>query len=137
VKIAPLPEELFSEAVALWDQCGLTRAWNDPRADLVRAVSGPASAVLCARDREGHLLGTAMVGHDGHRGWVYYLAVAGSVRRQGLGRDLMSACEEWLRSRGVPKIQLMVRHANQDVTAFYERLGYTNSEVVVLGRFLN
>jgi ribosomal protein S18 acetylase RimI-like enzyme len=137
VKIAPLPEELFSAAVTLWHECGLTRPWNDPRADLVRAVSGPASAVLGARDVDGRLLGTAMVGHDGHRGWVYYLAVAVTVRRQGLGRDLMRECEEWVRSRGVPKIQLMVRHSNEDVIAFYEGVGYTDGEVVVLGRFLD
>ena len=137
MKIAPLPEELFSAAVTLWRECGLTRPWNDPWADLVRAVSGPASTVLGARDLEGHLLGTAMVGHDGHRGWVYYLAVAGRVRRQGVGRELMRECEEWVRLQGVPKIQLMVRHGNQDVIAFYAGLGYTEGDVVVLGRFLN
>ncbi len=78
-----------------------------------------------------------MVGHDGHRGWVYYLAVAGGVRRQGVGRDLMRECEEWVRLRGMSKIQLMVRHGNQDVIAFYAGLGYTDGEVVVLGRFLD
>lgn len=135
VKIDAMPEDPCSEAVALWHECGLTRPWNDAQADFVRAVSGSASEVLGARDVEDRLLGTAMVGHDGHRGWVYYLAVAVAVRRQGLGRELMRACEEWVRSRGVPKIQLMVRHGNEDALAFYEGLGYTDGEVVVLGRF--
>ncbi len=78
-----------------------------------------------------------MVGHDGHRGWVYYLAVQSTEQRKGLGRQLMRACEEWVRERGVPKVQLMVRQANQGVISFYESIGYQDGEVVVLGRFLD
>jgi ribosomal protein S18 acetylase RimI-like enzyme len=79
---------------------------------------------------------TAMVGHDGHRGWVYYLAVDPAHQGCGLGRALMTACEEWVRHRGIPKIQLMVRRTNPHVVAFYETLGYVEAEIVVLGRFL-
>jgi ribosomal protein S18 acetylase RimI-like enzyme len=82
-------------------------------------------------------VGTAMIGHDGHRGWVYYLAVQPSHQRQGVARALMSVCAEWARERGVLKIQLMVRHSNQDVIAFYNALGYVDGKVVVLGRFLD
>lgn len=78
-----------------------------------------------------------MVGHDGHRGWVYYVAVAPSVQRRGLGRQMMRACEEWLRSRQVPKIQLMVRAENMAVIGFYRHLGYADAQVVVLGRRLD
>lgn len=128
---------MFAEAVSLWHDTGLTRPWNDPDADLRRAMAGSTSTVLAARDDAGSLIGTAMVGHDGHRGWVYYLAVAPKSQRQGVARALMGACEEWVRERGVPKIQLMVRHSNQDVIAFYRALGYVDGEVVVLGRFLD
>jgi len=100
-------------------------------------MAGSTSTILVARDDPGSLLGTAMVGHDGHRGWVYYLAVQPSHQRQGLARALMAACEDWVRARGVLKIQLMVRHSNQDVIAFYNALGYVDGEVVVLGRFLD
>jgi ribosomal protein S18 acetylase RimI-like enzyme len=137
VKITDLPDELFAQVVELWQETGLTRPWNDPDADLQRAMTGSTSTILVARDDAGSLLGTAMVGHDGHRGWVYYLAVQPSHQRQGVARALMSACEEWIRERGVLKIQLMVRHSNQDVIAFYNALGYVNGEVVVLGRFLD
>lgn len=123
-------------AVALWEEAGLTRPWNDADADFLRAVAGPASAVLGIRDG-GNLLATAMVGHDGHRGWVYYLAVASSARGTGLGRRLMDACEQWLAARGVPKIQFMVRTDNADVLAFYDHLGYAPQDVVVLGRRLD
>ncbi len=100
-------------------------------------MAGSTSTVLAALNDTGSLLGTAMVGHDGHRGWVYYLAVQPSHHRQGIARGLMSACEDWVRERGVPKIQLMVRHSNKDVIAFYTALGYVDGEVVVLGRFLD
>jgi ribosomal protein S18 acetylase RimI-like enzyme len=136
VTITDLPEELFDAAVALWRETGLTRPWNDPDLDLRRAVAGGTSTVLAATHGAA-LIGTAMVGHDGHRGWVYYLAVQPGHRRQGVARALMSACEDWVRERGVRKIQLMVRHSNQDVIAFYESLGYVDSDVVVLGRFLD
>lgn len=135
--IEPLPAPLFADAVALWHDCGLTRPWNDPDADLRRAISGPASTVLAARDDEGRLLGTAMVGHDGHRGWVYYLAVVAPARGQGLGRDLVRACERWVSERGIPKLQLMVRRTNPEVIGFYEALGYADADTVVLGRFLD
>jgi ribosomal protein S18 acetylase RimI-like enzyme len=93
IAIQPLPEHLHDAAVALWQQTGLTRPWNDPHADLHRAMSGSTSTVLAAVDRDT-LLGTAMVGHDGHRGWVYYLAVAPSEQGRGLGRRLMQTCEQ-------------------------------------------
>jgi hypothetical protein len=137
VTIVELPEELFADAVALWHETGLTRPWNDPDADLLRAIVGSSSTVLATVDDTGSLIGTAMVGHDGHRGWVYYLAVRPSHRRRGVARALMRACEEWVRLRGVPKIQLMVRHTNHEVIAFYTALGYVDGEVVVLGRFLD
>ncbi len=126
---------MYGEAVALWHAAGLVRPWNDAEADLRRAMAGPDSVVLAAHDG-GRLLATAMVGHDGHRGWVYYLAVAPSARGRGLARLMMAACEAWVRERGIPKIQLMVRADNRDVAAFYEHLGYERSDVVVLGRRL-
>ncbi len=136
VMIRRLPEHLYSDAVALWQQTGLTRPWNDPTADLRLAMTGSASTVLAAIERDA-LLATAMVGHDGHRGWVYYLAVTPAQQGRGLGRRMVQACEEWVRARGVPKIQLMVRTDNAPVAAFYERLGYADAQVVVLGRRLD
>jgi ribosomal protein S18 acetylase RimI-like enzyme len=133
----PLPENLYGAAVQLWQDSGLTRPWNDPEADLRRAVSGPSSSVLAAIEDDPRLLATAMVGHDGHRGWVYYLAVDPAMRGSGLGRKMMEACEAWARAQRIPKIQLMVRATNQAAVGFYEHLGYIDSEVIVLGRRLD
>jgi len=134
--IAPLRPDDVDDAVALWTAAGLTRPWNDAAGDFLRAVDGPASVVLGVRE-DGELIGSAMVGHDGHRGWVYYLAVAASARGGGLGRELMGAAEAWLVERGLPKIQFMVRTDNTAVLDFYDHLGYAKQDCVVLGRRLD
>jgi len=125
------------EAVTtLWAEAGLTRPWNPPATDLRRALDGTTSTVLGAF-RDGRLVGTVMVGHDGHRGWVYYLAVAEDERGTGLGRRLMAAAETWLVERGAVKLQLMVRESNTAVTGFYDRLGYADADVRVLAKRLD
>lgn len=134
--IAALRPGDVDDAVALWTEAGLTRPWNDAAGDFLRAVDGPASVVLGVR-ADGELVGSAMVGHDGHRGWVYYLAVAASARGRGLGRELMGAAEAWLVERGLPKIQFMVRSDNAEVLDFYDHLGYAKQDCVVLGRRLD
>ncbi len=121
--------------IALWHTCGLTRPWNDPAADFALAIGGAASTVLVLRHAHA-VMGSAMVGFDGHRGWVYYLAVAPALRGQGAGRALMAAAEAWLRDQDAPKVQLMVREENAAALGFYEALGLERQPVVVLGKFL-
>jgi ribosomal protein S18 acetylase RimI-like enzyme len=123
-------------AADLWAEAGLTRPWNDPLADFDRAIAGPTSTVLGWR-ADGALVGTVMVGHDGHRGWMYYLAMSADRREQGLGATLVRAAEEWLHDAGAVKVQLMVRHDNEVALGFYERLGYADDDVDVLSRWLH
>src|SRR3954453_13389991 len=89
--------------VALWERCGLTRPWNDPAADIALARRGVNSTILIGRNG-GAIVATALVGHDGHRGWVYYVAVDPERRAQGFGRAIMNASEEWLRQAGIAKM---------------------------------
>ena len=119
-------------AVALWEACGLTRPWNDPRADARMALAGETSTILAGHDAEGRLVATAMVGADGHRGWVYYLAVDPTLRGQRHGEAVMRASEAWVRARGMPKLQLMVRSSNAAAVGFYKAIGYETEEVIVL-----
>lgn len=121
--------------VALWAACGLTRPWNDPETDIAFARRGPNSAVLVMR-REGTIAGSVMVGHDGHRGTVYYLSVDPARQGHDLGRRLMEAAEAWLRARGVWKMNLMVRPENERVAGFYRALGYDREERIVFSRKL-
>lgn len=122
--------------VALWQACGLTRPWNAPEADIVFARSSHNATVLVGRNANA-VVASAMVGHDGHRGTVYYVAVAPERRGQGLGRAIMDAAEEWLRARGVWKLNLMVRAENGQATRFYEALGYAVEERLNLAKWID
>lgn len=126
-----------ADVIALWHAAGLTRPWNDPQADYDRALATPTAAVLVMRDDAGTAAASVMVGHDGHRGWVYYLAVAPAHRRGGLGRQMMAAAQDWLRRAGAPKIQFMVRDGNDAAIGFYTALGYEVQPVVTMGRRLD
>jgi ribosomal protein S18 acetylase RimI-like enzyme len=131
--ITDLREDQVDAAIALWEAAGLTRPWNDPRADARLALAGPTSTIL-AGHLDGRLVATAMVGADGHRGWVYYLAVAADERNSGYGVAMMRAAEQWIVARGMPKLQLMVRAENAGVIAFYHAIGYRIEDTVVLSR---
>lgn len=121
--------------VALWEACGLTRPWNDPREDIAFARGKPNSDVLVAV-REDRVVASVMVGHDGHRGAVYYVAAEPGLRRLGLGRLIMEAAEVWLVERGVWKLNLLVRKTNTGVVGFYEGMGYAEEDVVEMGKRL-
>jgi ribosomal protein S18 acetylase RimI-like enzyme len=125
-----------ADVIALWRVCDLVATYNDPAADFRFARSGACSDVLVGEDEAGHISGSVMVGHDGHRGWLYYLASAPEARGLGVGRQMADAAEEWLRRRGVLKAQLLVRETNIKVVSFYEHLGYEVAPRVVMGKWL-
>jgi ribosomal protein S18 acetylase RimI-like enzyme len=126
----------IAEVIALWQRCGLTRAWNDPTADIALARRENNATVLVGRN-DGALVASVLVGHDGHRGWVYYVAVDPDHRSKGNGRAMMTAAEDWLRARGIEKLQLMVRGDNAEVHAFYGALGYFEQERVIFAKWLD
>ena len=136
LSIAPVADTDIAEVVALWQACGLTRPWNDPEADIALARRRPNSTVLIGRDGNA-IVATAMVGHDGHRGWVYYVAVDPERRAQGHGRTIMNAAEDWLRQAGIAKLQLLVRRTNAKAGAFYQSLGYAEAETIVFAKWLD
>ncbi|MCJ0762815.1 GNAT family acetyltransferase [Variovorax terrae] len=121
--------------VALWQACGLVRPWNDPHKDIARKLTEQPELFLVGT-LAGEVAATAMVGFDGHRGWVYYLAVAPGRQRLSLGRRLMQQAEQLLTARGCPKINLMVRSTNSGVIEFYRKLGYAADDAVPLGKRL-
>jgi ribosomal protein S18 acetylase RimI-like enzyme len=136
LSIAPIADADVAAVIDLWQRCGLTRPWNDPVADIALARRGPNSTVLIGRDG-GAIVATAMVGHDGHRGWVYYVAVDPDRRISGHGRAIMNAAEDWLLQASIVKLQLMVRPDNSKVQAFYESLGYDEQERVIYAKWLD
>ena len=122
--------------VELWRECRLLRPWNDSTQDIQRCIVSPSSDLILAV-REQQLVGSVMLGHDGHRGWVYYLAVSPHVQRCGIGRLLMEYAEVWMTERKIPKLQAMVRVDNLLVHGFYRKLGYLTGDVQLVEKFLN
>jgi len=121
--------------IALWQACGLTRPWNDPKRDIARKLTTQPELFLVGAVDEA-VIASAMVGYDGHRGWLYYLAVDAAHRSNGYGAALVREAEQLLLERGCPKINLLVRSSNTGVLEFYRKLGYGQDEVVSLGRRL-
>ncbi|WP_249779745.1 GNAT family acetyltransferase [Bradyrhizobium sediminis] len=136
LSITAIEDADIAEVIALWQRCNLTRPWNDPAADIALARKGSNAAVLVGRDGSA-IVATAMVGHDGHRGWVYYVATDPDRRGKGYGRTIMKAAEDWLRERGIEKLMLMVRADNAQVHAFYQSLGFLEQERVIYARWLD
>jgi len=134
--IAPIGDGDVADVIALWQRCGLTRPWNDPASDIARARKGENAAMLVGRDDSG-IVASVLVGHDGHRGWVYYVAVDPDCRHKGYGRVIMDAAEHWLRLRGIEKLQLLVRPDNSQVQAFYQSLGYLEQERIIYAKWLD
>ncbi|MFB7889986.1 GNAT family N-acetyltransferase [Cellulosimicrobium cellulans] len=152
VVFAEVADDDVESVVALWRTCGLTRPWNDPYRDLADARLGETSTVLVGRAtrdlpgpapddgeaggavRAGEVVASAMAGVDGHRGWLYYVAVDPRLQGIGTGRATVVAAEAWLAAQGARAVRLMVRSTNVAVRGFYERLGYADQECVVLGR---
>ena len=123
------------QVISIWKLCELVKPQNDPVLDYQLALETKDSAVLVL-ETENSLIGSVVVGFDGHRGWYYYLGITPEHQSAGNGRLLVEAAENWLISRGAPKAMLMVRNSNSKVIGFYEKLGYSVEETSVLGKRL-
>lgn len=121
--------------IALWDRCGLIRAWNDPHKDIQRKMRVRPDLFLVGEE-EGRIVAVVMAGYEGHRGWLSYVGVDPSEQRRGLGGQIVAEAERRLREAGAPKINLQVRTSNAGVIEFYRRLGYTMDDVVSMGKRL-
>ena len=133
--LRPFRADDEAAVIALWHACGLTRPWNNPQLDIARKLTTQPELFIVGTVGT-KLIATAMVGFDGHRGWVNYLAVAMTHRRLAIGRTLMDEAERLLKQLGCPKLNLQVRSSNVDVIALYRRLGYAQDDVVSLGKRL-
>ena len=124
-----------ADMLDLWQACELVVPWNNPLADIARKTADSPRLFFCGRLGE-RLVGSCMAGYDGHRGWIYYLAVHPSFRRRGYAEQLVRHSESALRELGCPKLDLMVRNSNQQVIDFYRAIGYQLDPVVVLSKRL-
>jgi ribosomal protein S18 acetylase RimI-like enzyme len=121
--------------IALWEKCGLTRNWNNPEKDIARKNTDQNGKFLIGQI-DGILMASIMVGYDGHRGSINYLAVDPDHLGAGYGKILLAEAERLLISVGCPKINFCVRTDNDKVVEFYQKLGYAIEPVHLLGKRL-
>ena len=131
--IRPFEPADTDAVIALWQAAGLTRPWNDPRRDIARKCAEQADGFFVACD-DGHVVGSVMAGYDGHRGWIYSVAVHPAHRKQGIGSRLVVHAERVLTTKGCVKINLQILEGNEGVAVFYESLGYSVERRVSMGR---
>jgi ribosomal protein S18 acetylase RimI-like enzyme len=134
--IRPYDAKDRDEVVGLWDRSGLIVPWNDPDHDIECKLKVMGELFLVGVI-DGKVIATAMVGYEGHRGWINYLAVDAGYRRKGIARALMEKAEEELRKLGCPKINVQIRSSNMVAAGFYENLGYTLDDVISMGKLLD
>lgn len=135
LSIRPMTDGEEDIVTGLWQRAGLTRPYNNPDLDVSLAVNSPFSDILVGT-RDGTIEASVMVGCDGHRGSVYYLSVDPDAQGSGHGRAMMEAAEAWLKTRGVWKLNLMVRETNAKVHGFYQALGYETQPRTVFTKWL-
>ncbi|MCP4185985.1 MAG: GNAT family acetyltransferase [Gammaproteobacteria bacterium] len=123
------------EVIQLWQDCKLIVPWNDPQKDIQRKLDAGADLFLVG-EYDSLLVASVMGGYDGHRGWVYYLAVAPMFRNRGFAHAMMAKMESRLVALGCPKINLLVRNTNAEVMELYQSLGYSIDQTVSLGKRL-
>ena len=135
MQVRPFLDSDEAAVIALWEAAGLTRSWNDPRKDIERKRSVQRDWFLVGTE-DGAVMASIMIGYEGHRGWINYLAVDPAHRKKGHARTLMREAERLLAAAGCPKINLQIRTSNASVIEFYEAIGYARDDVVSFGRRL-
>ncbi len=124
-----------ANVIGLWQDCGLIVPWNNPEADIARKVKDSPELFFVAESSD-ELISSCMAGFDGHRGWIYFLAVKKQYRQRGIATKMVNHAESALLAVGCPKLELMVRDSNDEVKSFYQKNAYQKEPVVVLSKRL-
>ena len=135
--IRPFQDADETAVAALWRVAfPTTPARNDPLT-VIRQKRDVQPDLFLVGEAAGRIVATVIAGYDGHRGWVYHVAVAAAARRNGYGRAMMAAAEDRLRALGCPKLNLQINRSNAAVVAFYEALGYAVEDRISMGNVLS
>ena len=121
--------------IELWRKCDLTKPWNNPKQDIERKLKVKPELFLVGLV-DDRVVATVMGSYDGHRGWIYYLAVDPVYQRRGWGKQIMDTVEEKILAMGCPKINLQIRSDNLDAVKFYENIEYKVEERISMGKRL-
>ena len=135
MEIRPYKNSDQEALLQLWTECGLITELNNPIQDIQRKSMVNPEWLLVGL-KKGEIIASCMVGYEGHRGWINYLAVTPTEQRQGYAHQMMTEAERLLKDAGCPKINLQVRSSNASVVAFYESIGFKVDPVIGLGKRL-
>jgi ribosomal protein S18 acetylase RimI-like enzyme len=135
LNIRPYKLDDQQQVIELWHRCNLVVPWNDPKRDIELKLQFQPDLFLVAA-LDNLILGSVMAGYEGHRGWINYLAVLPEYQHKGIGKLMMKAAEAELKKLGCLKVNLQVRSHNKSIIAFYEKLGFTDSNVIGMGKWL-
>ncbi len=126
----------FQDAVVdLWRKCNLIVPQNDPVEGIRKKLDFQPDLFFIGL-LDGKVIGSIMVGYEGHRGWMNYLAVTPEFQRRGYGKKLVQKAVDELKRIGCLKLNLQVRRSNTSVIDFYKHLGFKEDDVVSLGKRL-
>ena len=123
------------DVIDLWHCCDLVVPQNDPKKDIEMKLQVQPELFFVGVI-SNHIVSTIMSGYDGHRGWIYYLAVDPDFQKRGIGRRMVEKAEMKLRKLGCSKINLQVRNSNKSVIAFYKHIGFIDDDVIGMGKRL-
>jgi ribosomal protein S18 acetylase RimI-like enzyme len=124
-----------ADVLDLWHRCNLVVPQNDPKKDIEMKLQVQPELFFVGTI-SNRIVSTVMSGYDGHRGWIYYMAVDPDLQKRGIGRIMVEKAEIKLRDLGCQKINLQVRNSNKSVIAFYEHIGFGDDDVLGMGKRL-
>lgn len=104
---------------------------NDPAKVIAEKLA--VDDLIFVAETEGNIVGACMAGYDGHRGWLYAVAVDPDYRRKGIGKELVKNAIDSLRELGCVKINLQIRAGNKEVEHFYKTLGFKTEDRISMG----
>ena len=131
--IRPYGNDDESEVVDLWKLCNLIVPKNDPVVDIHEKMNFQPNLFLVGITKDT-LIGSIMIGYEGHRGWINYLAIHPKYRMRGFGAMLMDHATTLLKSMGCKKINVQIRNSNISVIEFYKKCGFSDDDVVGYGK---
>jgi ribosomal protein S18 acetylase RimI-like enzyme len=131
-EIRPYHPDDRQAVIELWSACGLIAPQNNPERDIDRKLQLDPEGFLVGH-LGGRVIATCMVGYEGHRGWINYLAVSPAWQRRGLATRMVQEAETRLRRIGCPKINCQIRASNAAVIDFYKHVGFAVDDVVSMG----
>jgi ribosomal protein S18 acetylase RimI-like enzyme len=125
------------QVISLWHTVfGYETAHNEPSLTIAKKLNANDHLFFVAEDN-GSVVGTAMAGYDGHRGWLYAISVHPNYRRNRLGSRLVHHAEQALTSIGCMKVNLQLLASNEDTAVFYESIGYAVEPRISMGKVLH